>query len=140
MKAVIRKAVESDVDAVLLFAKQLATSFVVEGEQFKASFSQILTLPTALLLVAESNGRLIGYLLGFEHPAFYANGAVTWVEELYVEEPYRKCGVGGLLMNSFDQTAKGRGCKLVALATRRAESFYQSIGYEKSATYFKKHV
>jgi len=140
MNISIRKAVMNDMDAVLIFAGQLATSFDVEDEAFKASFRQILEMPSAQILVAERNNRLIGYLLGFEHPTFYANGSVSWVEELYVERTKRQCGVGRLLMESFEQAAKDEGGKLVALATRRAENFYQSIGYERSATYFKKHL
>ena len=31
-----------------------------------------------------------------------------------------------------------RGSRLVALATRRAARFYAALGYEESATYFRK--
>jgi NAD(P)-dependent dehydrogenase (short-subunit alcohol dehydrogenase family) len=34
--------------------------------------------------------------------------------------------------------AASRGCKLAALATRRAAGFYRALGYEESATYFRK--
>ena len=140
MNAVIRKAEAKDMKGLLSMAKDLATSFRVESEQFYTSFHEVLNTTNAYLLVAEKSEDPVAYLLGFDHPAFYANGRVSWVEEVYVKQPHRNEGVGGLLMSTFEQEAKRRGSRLVSLATRRAESFYQSIGYEASATYFKKHL
>ena len=140
MGAIIREAVAKDMEGLLSMAKDLATSFSVEDEQFCTSFHEVLNTTNAYLLVAEKNEGSVGYLLGFDHPAFYANGRVSWVEEVYVKQPYRKEGLGRLLMRTFEKEAKCRGGRLVALATRRAEFFYQSIGYESSATYFKKHL
>ncbi|HEX8005064.1 MAG TPA: GNAT family N-acetyltransferase [Trebonia sp.] len=47
-------------------------------------------------------------------------------------------GIGRALMSAFEQWADTQGCALVALATRRAASFYRALGYEESATYFRK--
>jgi hypothetical protein len=41
-------------------------------------------------------------------------------------------------MSAFEEWASGQGCVLVALATRRAAPFYRALGYEESATYFRK--
>jgi hypothetical protein len=40
-------------------------------------------------------------------------------------------------MTQTEEIATTRKSKLIALATRRADQFYQSIGYEASATYFR---
>ena len=50
----------------------------------------------------------------------------------------RRRGVGKVLMENFEEWSSKRGNRLVALATRRAASFYRSIGYEESATFFRK--
>jgi hypothetical protein len=42
------------------------------------------------------------------------------------------------LMSAFEQWAAAQGCALIALATRRAAPFYRALGYEESATYFRK--
>ncbi|HMH89603.1 MAG TPA: hypothetical protein VK586_00830 [Streptosporangiaceae bacterium] len=39
------------------------------------------------LLVAADEGGCLGYVLGFAHPAFYANGPVAWVEEIPAYDP-----------------------------------------------------
>lgn len=41
-------------------------------------------------------------------------------------------------MSAFGQWADASGCALIALATRRAAPFYRALGYEESATYFRK--
>ncbi|WP_169089177.1 GNAT family N-acetyltransferase [Paenibacillus sp. PL91] len=78
------------------------------------------------------------YVLAFHHSTFYANGVISWVEELFVAEKYRRMKIGQKLMNLIERQALERGSRLVALATRRASDFYKSIGYDESATYFKK--
>jgi len=41
-------------------------------------------------------------------------------------------------MFAFEDWAWEGGLRLVALVTRRAHPFYAAIGYEESATYFRK--
>jgi GNAT superfamily N-acetyltransferase len=71
---------------------------------------------------------------------FYANGVISWVEELFVAEDYRGKKIGKKLMELVEKKACQRDSKLVALATRRAGSFYKAIGYDESAVYFKKNL
>jgi GNAT superfamily N-acetyltransferase len=134
----IRPAQHADAAAVLALAKPFATSFVVEEQAFHHAFTELLASPQAYLAVAETAQQLVGYVLGFEHYTFFANGRVAWVEEIMVSEPWRRQGLGQLLMQEFEAWAVARECKLVGLATRRAATFYQAIGYEESATYFRK--
>lgn len=93
---------------------------------------------SSCILVAEVDGKVVGYCLGYDHYAFYANGLISWLEEIYVLEEYRKLKIGRNLMESFEAWALERESKLVSLATRRASSFYNAIGYEESAIYFRK--
>ncbi len=134
----IRTATRDDVDAVFSLASDFATSFDVEKGPFWESFQQVLLDDHALLLVAADNKEVVGYCLGFEHTTFFANGSVAWVEEIMVSSARRKKGVGRSLMTAFEEWSAGRGAKLVALATRRAAEFYRAVGYEQSATYFRK--
>ena len=54
------------------------------------AFKNIISDDSAHLLLAVIDNRLIGYCLGFDHYAFYANGRVSWVEELMVHEAFQK--------------------------------------------------
>jgi GNAT superfamily N-acetyltransferase len=134
----LRTAQYLDAEAILALAKSFATSFVVDDQAFSRVFSELLASPQAHLAVAEADRQLVGYILGFDHDTFFANGRVAWVEEIMVSELFRRRGIGQLLMQEFETWATARGSKLVALATRRAAPFYKALGYEESAAYFRK--
>lgn len=137
----ICKAEAQDKPALFLLARDFATSFAVEQSVFDEALVQLLAHPEALLLMAEAgDGTIAGYLLGFEHLTFFAGGRVAWVEEIMVGEPFRRQGVGHKLMEAFEEWARAREAKQIALATRRAGEFYEALGYEKSAAYFRKRL
>lgn len=135
---IYRKAKNSDREDLYVMAKKLATSFDVNEPDFSNVFKLLLDDVSVDLIVADKGQNLIGYVFVLHHPAFYANGIITWVEELFVLEEYRGKKIGKRLMAEAEKLSKERGSKLVALATRRADKFYKSIGYDESATYFKK--
>ena len=135
---VVRPAASSDSQQVFALTKAFATTFDPRLEAFTTAFDYLRLQDDALLLVADDAGQLLGYLLGFEHYALFANGRVSWVEEIMIREDYRRKGIGESLMKRFEEWAESRGSKLVALATRRASEFYAASGYEESATYFRK--
>jgi GNAT superfamily N-acetyltransferase len=134
----VRPARADDQDGVAGLAADLAMSFTFSPEKFRLSYPVLLADDDACLLVAVSGHEHLGYLLGFRHLTFYANGPVAWVEEVAVRERDRGRGIGRALMSEFEQWATAQGCALIALATRRAAPFYRALGYEESATYFRK--
>jgi GNAT superfamily N-acetyltransferase len=134
----VRKATPADCDAIFTLVTQFATSFQPEQTAFERCAQYVMANEAAWWGVAETAETVIGYCLGFDHMAFYANGRVAWVEELMVQERWRRHGVGRALMGAFEEWARARGAKLVGLATRRAAPFYGAMGYEASATYFRK--
>ncbi len=138
MNWIIRKVDLKDVDALFLLAEAFVTTFKLNREAFEVSIKELMGDESAWLSVAESEGELIGYCLGFDHYTLFANGRISWVEEIMVKDNFRWLGVGQTLMEAFEIRAKSRGSSLVALATRRAASFYTALGYEESATYFRK--
>ncbi len=137
---VTRPAGPPDGPALFLLARAFATSFAVERAAFEQTFAELLTQPDAFLAVAEADGEVAGYVLGFDHLTFFANGRVAWVEEITVSEPFRRRGIGRLLMEAFEAWAAGREAKMIALATRRAADFYAALGYEESAAYLHKRL
>jgi GNAT superfamily N-acetyltransferase len=134
----IREAQLEDVEFVLPLVKEFVTSFEVEEHSYQRSFRRLIDSREATILVSEHEGNLIGYCLGFCHDTFYANGKVAWLEEIMVLSAHRREGIGQSMMASFEQWAKAQGCILSALATRRASLFYLALGYEESATYYRK--
>ena len=138
MKPEIRELAASDLEQLCMLAAQFASSFRLERSAFELAARELMADPSAHLEGAFLANRLVGYCLGFDHQTFFANGRVSWVEEIMVTEGSRQLGIGRLLMDHFEAWARLRGSKLVALATRRAADFYESLGYEKSATYYRR--
>ena len=85
-------------------------------------------------------GAVAGYLLASTHLTFLANGSVCWVEEVMVAPPLRRSGVGAALMAYAERWAHARGAAYVSLASRRAGAFYAALGYDDSATFFRKDL
>lgn len=134
----VRPAEAGDADDVARLAAALALSFKFSAARFHENYPSLLAADGAWLLLAVTGNESVGYLLGFRHLTFYANGPVGWVEEIVVRDAERGQGIGRVLMDAFEQWAAAEGCTLIALATRRAAPFYRALGYEESATYFRK--
>ncbi len=134
----IRPAGGGDADAVAALAGELAQSFAFSRPKFDLSFPDVLAAADSCLLLAADGSHCLGYLLGFRHLTFYANGPVGWVEEILVRREHRGRGTGRALMSAFERWAADRNCVLVALATRRAAPFYRALGYQESAIYLRK--
>jgi GNAT superfamily N-acetyltransferase len=135
----VRPAVAADRHRIWRLAEELAASFVPQRPVFEASFAALLAAPSSALLVADSPTQgVVGYVLASYHMTFFANGPVTWVEELIVDQQVRRGGAGRALMSGVEDWARSLGAAYVSLATRRAATFYTAIGYEESAAFFRK--
>jgi len=138
MSIEIRPATAADSPGVFALAKDFAVSFAPAADQFARSFDQLLATDGVLILVAGEGGQTLGYLLALDHPALWANGRVAWIEEVTVRADRRRQGIGRRLVREFENWARSRGSRVAALATRRAAGFYAALGYDASATYFRK--
>ena len=116
----------------------LAKTFTPRRDAFAVTLDEVVRSPDAHLLVAVLEGRVVGYLLGFRHRAFFANGVVAWIEEIAVGEDVRRRGLGSLLVAEFEERQRRADVRLVALATTRAGPFYAALGYADHATYHRK--
>ena len=134
----VRPVLASDADLLFEFAADFTTSFSLDRESFIASLHALLVDDDVTLLCGVSGAAIVGYVLAFTHTTFFANGPVTWVEEIYVQPEWRRRGIASAMMRAVESDAKNRSSRLIALATRRADSFYRALGYEESATYYRR--
>ncbi len=134
----VRQAGRADADMIAGLAAELAQSFAFCRADFDLSYPALLAERNTCVLVAEQDGDCMGYLLGFSHLTFFANGPVGWVEEVLIRREHRGRGIGRDLMSAFERWAAARECAMVALATRRAAPFYLGLGYQESAAYLRK--
>jgi ribosomal protein S18 acetylase RimI-like enzyme len=134
----IRPVTSDDEESVFRLAAQLSPKFGVKRDAFSRSFFQLAQSRDVFLHVADDQGNVVAYLLGWIGLAFYSNGPVGWVQEVVVEPAHRRNGIGKLLMEEFESWTAERGGTLVSLATSGAPEFYLALGYRESAKYYKK--
>jgi GNAT superfamily N-acetyltransferase len=136
----VRRATVGDEFGLFALVSLFPTPTPPSRETFASTLRLKLRDPDAFVAVAEVGGELVGYVAGDAHETFYAGGKVAWVDEILVAERARRQGVGRALMEEFEAWAENGRCRLIGLATRGAASFYEELGFEDSAGYFKRYL
>lgn len=131
---------EQNFEEIYALASQLSDRFIINKEILKESLKVILDDKNNILIGIFDENKLIGYLSGYIHTAIYANGKVSWIDEIVIDRNYRKSGYGKALISEFENIVGKRGAKLVSLSTSRAPQFYEKLGYEGGVIYFKKYI
>lgn len=85
-------------------------------------------------LLAEEDGVACGFALFFQSYSTWLGRPGLWIEDLFVEEPYRRRGVGRALLAELARIAVARGYGRMEWAVldwnRPAWAFYRSLGAE----------
>lgn len=83
----------------------------------------------ALTILARSGRRIVAGLKAFSHWEW------MYVALLWVDEPFRKAGIGRRLMEAAEGEARRRRCRQVWLDTYdfQAPGFYKKLGYRAFA-------
>lgn len=106
-------------------------------ESYYTAFAQINSDLNHQLIVAESDGNLIGTLhLIFLPSISYRGGLRAQVESVRVDRKFQNQGIGSEMMKWTIERAKARGAHIVQLTTHKtredAHRFYERLGFEKS--------
>lgn len=137
---VIRAAKIDDAEAIFDLLTQFAVSYKPNRSTFNEHLPQLIESPTADLLVAVLDEIVVGYALAFRLLTFYANGPITEIQELMVEPQHRGRGIGKRLVETVVESARTNGCCEVTVPTRRARDYYRKLGFEETASYFKRKL
>ena len=82
-----------------------------------------------LARVVESDGTLVGFLLGFICP----DASVGYVHLVGMHPEYRRRGVGKLLYSSFEEDCRREGCKrlkaITTLGNEASVRFHGALGW-----------
>lgn len=126
----IRAARPSDADAIASLSEQLG--YHPEPTGVAARLSRVLARDDQQLLVAEDNGRPVGWIHMLIAEYVEAEACVV-IGGLVVDREYRNQGIGRRLLTRSEEWAVQHGCSVVRLsssATRTAaHEFYRRAGY-----------
>src|SRR4030042_3094611 len=143
---VIRTATENDLPRILDLYQQLAIPPVENSspdnpvlDAHRQAFADITALPGCEVIVAEEDGKVIGTSMLMIAPNL-SHGGKPWiiVENVVVDNKYRRTGAGKLLMEYIKTKALETGCCKIQLMsdkrrTEEAHKFYRAIGYNATA-------
>jgi GNAT superfamily N-acetyltransferase len=98
-------------------------------------YSELIVSPDALVLLARSSGRVVGFLVARVHAPTALHPIRTAVlESMRVAPSMRNHGVGSVLVREFRHWARGRGAGRAAVTTysrnAKAMRFYVRHGFE----------
>lgn len=134
----IRPLQPSDIADVMQLHRELGwnPAFKADGSTLKQRLEALITEDDALLLVAEVNDQVVGYIHGEIVTYLLFAGREMLVSELFVKEKARAAGVGKALLGAIEAQAVQRKCfRISVLNSRERESykrgFYPSLGYEE---------
>lgn len=108
-------------------------------------FRRSLTEKRAGAWVAESRGKIIGYLVGWIWiKRLYRPVKTAELENMFVSPDYRSQGVGGALVKEFIKWCKKRQVKSVEVwaqhKNERGKQFYQTNGFAPARQMFELRV
>lgn len=142
-KMTIRDAAIGDVGDINILSKELGYESSAEDTGIRLEY--LLRKPLHRILVAEIDGRAVGYI-SFEHYeiVYYESGIN--ITALVVKAEHRKKGIGKLLLDAAEDYARENGLAYVRLnsGSQRVEAheFYRNNGYdsEKDQKRFVKNL
>ena len=84
-----------------------------------------------IVSLRDDDGRLVGGLYGWTW------GGCAFVDLLWVDEAWRRTGLGSRLLASAEDEARSRGCTQVLLSTHtfQAPAFYAARGYQETGRF-----
>lgn len=133
---VIREAIFADCPVILEFIKALARFEQLE-HQVSATL-QILenslfgTPPRAFALLAEAEGKPVGFCLYFYNFSTFTGKPGIYIEDIFVSEQYRGLGIGKRFFATLAEIARLHQCSRIEWWVldwnRKAIDFYTELG------------
>lgn len=134
----IRPLKPTDIEAIMRLHRELGwnPAFQSDGSTLRQRLQALITEETALLLVAEVDAKVGGYVHGQTMTYLLFAGSEMMISEVFVREKYRNQGVGKALMVAMEAEAAKQKCfRISVMNSRQRESykrnFYPSQGYDE---------
>jgi len=127
----IRTGDEDDLAALAALADEFLPG-EAEAETRLGVLRQSLIDPNYALLVADADGRIIGFIDHWVINDFVHGGKLGYIQNLYVSPEYRRKGVGSSLLKEMIERAKANRVLEIHVSTefdnRGAIEFYRKQG------------
>ena len=135
----VRKITRADQDAFLrlseIFYASAAVMHNIPEDYHKKAFEELMRSDEyAEGYILETDGKTVGFGLTAKTYSREAGGKVLWLEELFVLEEYRSCGLGKEFFAIAEADAREKGFARIRLEVEeenvRARTLYERLGYQ----------
>ena len=114
------------------------------GEALRGALKTTLEDPRAAVLVADRDGALVGAATCYFVPVAHDSRPWCRITTLVVDEAHRGRGVGRMLLEAAERTARHAGCSRVeatsALHRTGAHRLYERLDYGRTSAHFLKRL
>ena len=131
----IRTANEKDIDTIFNFICELALYEKLRDDVTATPeilMDSLFVKRQSEVIVAEENGRALGFALYFHNFSTFKGRACLYLEDIFVKEEQRGRGIGKMLFKRLAQIAIERGCERFDWAVldwnKPSIEFYKSLG------------
>lgn len=141
----IRKATIKDLKKIqklnyklFQFEKEFSKSYDFDWPYSKDGtkyFKKRLTKDNGIVLVAQENNKIIGYICGYVTSLSYRKPAqIAEIDNMYILKNYRRAGIGTKLVKEFEKRAKEKGAKRIKVGAiyknKLGKNFYLRHGFK----------
>ena len=147
----IRSARKEDCESCMKLLKQLwspgyelASYFSRElpPDKFHRIYSCILDNPDCEVIVAEKDEEIIAMMDMDFRESFFHGGLSMQIEDLIVDERFRRQGVGQRMVGLAEEMARRHDCTSIGLSSdlyrEETHKFWQAMGYQIEAYQLRK--
>lgn len=143
MPVLIRDAHAGDAPTVVRLIVELARSEDETSPISAAFVAAYLATPNCFLLLAESEGQVVGLLSYSTRPDLYHAAPSVMIDQLIVSEAYQGSGIGSALLAEVFERAQAAGAAEVSVTTMPdnagAQRFYRAHGLLDEAVFLERH-
>ncbi len=133
----VRVATSDDESQIINMLKEFMVfekADLLTDSEFKNMFKTVLSQPeSTMFLIAETEGKAVGMTTMVFRFSTWQGKTVVTIDDVYVRQEARHCGVAIALLNYAFSVAKDRGCPRVDLITEidnyPAQELYKKMGF-----------
>lgn len=108
-------------------------------------YRKVIKDKNSITLVCENNGEICGFCFGkINTHATPTLKTIADIDDIFVDEKYRKKGIATLLYKEFEKIAKQNGAYQVRLwlwvFNKEAEAFYHKMGMSEQRVIMEKNI
>ena len=144
----IRIATVDDIENVLSLEEQLFNLYVkarpdwIDGNKRPHNYEYMkkcIEGDNGKIFIAEDDRNIIGCCITFlddiKNHHYYVDMKNVYIESLYIDEKYRRKGIGRILFEEVKKYAKEQNCKSIELEVwefnESAKKFYENLGMKR---------